>query len=335
MIATQRLWLRRPTDVDLRVIKDLWRDHKVRQFLGGTVSEEIIQQKTAELQKHWELHQFGQCVVFDKVTQEIIGLCGLHHSEEGIELSYMFFSKYWKKGLASEAVSACLDYGFRILKFNKIIAITQVANIPSCQLLQKMGMTPIKSFERYNALQCLFVLEKEQKSILIDRLKAKDLETLTKAFHSIGWNKPVSLFEKYLEEAEAGERLVWVAYVCDRAAGYITLKWQSQYPLFKDQNIPEIMDLNVLSHMRKIGVGSKLLDVAETEAATKANTVGIGVGLYAGDDGGYGSAQKLYVKRGYIPDGKGVTYNYQPTTPGSSYPLDDNLVLWFIKKLKY
>ncbi len=62
--------------------------------------------------------------------------------------------------------------------------------------------------------------------------------------------------------------------------------------------------------------------------------VGIGVGLYAGEDGGYGAAQRLYVKRGYIPDGKGVTYNYHPTTPGNNYSLDDDLILWFTKKLR-
>jgi hypothetical protein len=83
-----------------------------------------------------------------------------------------------------------------------------------------------------------------------------------------------------------------------------------------------------------MGVGSQLLDLAEKEAATKSGAVGIGVGLYTGEDGGYGAAQRLYVKRGYIPDGKGVTYNYQPTIPGNSYRLDDELVLWFTKKLK-
>lgn len=39
-------------------------------------------------------------------------------------------------------------------------------------------------------------------------------------------------------------------------------------------------------------------DMAEKEAAKSKNFVGIGVGLYAGEDGGYGSAQRLYVKRG-------------------------------------
>ncbi len=125
-----------------------------------------------------------------------------------------------------------------------------------------------------------------------------------------------------------------MANVHNQFAGYVTLKWQSQYPSFKAENIPEIMDLNVLPAFRKMGIGSLLLDRAEKEAATRSKVVGIGVGLYAGADGGYGPAQRLYVKRGYIPDGKGVTYNYEPTILGNSYPLDDELVLFFTKKLK-
>jgi GNAT superfamily N-acetyltransferase len=164
-------------------------------------------------------------------------------------------------------------------------------------------------------------------------LSFDDIPTIVSAFSQIGWNKSASVFEEYLKEAEAAERLAWVAFVHDQFAGYVTLKWQSQYEPFASDHIPEVMDLNVLPFFRKAGVGSMLLDIAEKEAATKSDVVGIGVGLYAGSDGGYGSAQRLYVKRGYVPDGRGVTYNYQPTTPGSSYPLDDDLVLWLMKKL--
>jgi GNAT superfamily N-acetyltransferase len=191
-------------------------------------------------------------------------------------------------------------------------------------------------------------------------LRNQDIPIIVSAFSQIGWDKPAALFEKYLQEAEEARRLIWVAFIKHRHgersatiqritgsprhfvarddelefAGYVTLKWQSLYPPFNDQNIPEIMDLNVLPPFRKIGVGSMLLETAEKEAVTKSSTVGIGVGLYAGKDGGYGVAQRLYVKCGYTPDGMGVTYNYQPIIPGNSYPLDDDLVLWFTKKLR-
>ena len=126
---------------------------------------------------------------------------------------------------------------------------------------------------------------------------------------------------------------MWVAHVNNQFAGYVTLKWQSGYESFARNNIPEIMDLNVLPPFRKCGVASMLLDIAEKIAASKSDVVGIGVGLYGGSDGGYGAAQKLYVRRGYIPDGEGITYNYQHAIPGNSYSLDDDLVLMCTKKL--
>jgi GNAT superfamily N-acetyltransferase len=177
-----------------------------------------------------------------------------------------------------------------------------------------------------------FVMEKC--FVTCESLSSDHIASMTEAFKKIGWNKPVSLFEGYLKEVEQGARLVWMAYFKGEFAGYVTLNWQSQYPSFKGQNIPEIMDLNVLPVYRKMGIASLLLDRAEKEALTKSEVVGIGVGLYAGEDGGYGSVQRLYVKRGYIPDGKGVTYNYQPAIPGNSYLLDDALVLWWMKKLR-
>lgn len=94
------------------------------------------------------------------------------------------------------------------------------------------------------------------------------------------------------------------------------------------------MDLNVLPSFRKQGVGTALMQAAEEKAAGESDVVGIGVGLYGGHDGGYGQAQRLYVNRGYIPDGLGVTYGYKPTVPGQTYPLDDDLILWFTKKLR-
>jgi GNAT superfamily N-acetyltransferase len=113
--------------------------------------------------------------------------------------------------------------------------------------------------------------------IQIRPLIEKDIATIPEALKKIGWNKPASLFEGYLKEQEGGERLVWVAYFKGEFAGYVTLKWQSQYPSFKSQNIPEIMDLNVLPVYRKMGIGSLLLDRAEKEALTKSQIIGIGV----------------------------------------------------------
>jgi GNAT superfamily N-acetyltransferase len=174
----------------------------------------------------------------------------------------------------------------------------------------------------------------QNKNLTIKVLEQSDISIMVEAFQKVNWRKPVSLFESYYLEQKQLERIIWLAYLEHQFAGYVTLKWKSRYESFAKQNIPEIMDLNVLPNFRKNGIGSALLNVAEEEAATKSDVIGIGVGLYGGLDGGYGAAQRLYIKRGYLPDGLGVTYRYKPAVPGQSYDLDDDLVLWLSKKLK-
>jgi len=73
-----------------------------------------------------------------------------------LELSYKFFPDYWGQGLAKEATKACLNYGFATIQDSSIIAITQVANHRSCRLLEAIGMKHIQSFTRFDALQRLY-----------------------------------------------------------------------------------------------------------------------------------------------------------------------------------
>ena len=68
MIETSRLSLCRPSSQDISTLENLWRDEQVREFLGGVVSDDIIQQKMVDLQNHWDLHQFGQRAVFEKCS---------------------------------------------------------------------------------------------------------------------------------------------------------------------------------------------------------------------------------------------------------------------------
>lgn len=71
------------------------------------------------------------------------------------------------------------------------------------------------------------------------------------------------------------------------------------------------------------------MDMAEQIAAIYANTVYLGVGLHSG----YGSVQRMYVKRGYIPNGSGVWYQDKICTPYEECINDDDLVLYLSKKL--
>lgn len=111
--------------------------------------------------------------------------------------------------------------------------------------------------------------------------------------------------------------------------GYVTLRWRSDYAPFSFFTTPEIVDLNVLPAFRKRSIGAALMDAAETKARQRTAIVGVDVGLSEA----YGAAQRLYVRRGYVPDGQDLIWRLEPVKPESTYPIDDDLVLWMTKTL--
>ena len=165
--------------------------------------------------------------------------------------------------------------------------------------------------------------------VQIRLLREDDPPKIADAFMRIGWRKPEEQYQRYLQEQAAGSRTCLVAIVHGQFAGYLTLNWRPAYPGFAELNIPEIQDLNVLPEFRRKGIASRLLDQGEAQAARHCSVVGIGVGLHPG----YNQAQQLYVKRGYVPDGRGITYQNRYVEEGAHVVLDDDLVLHFTKQL--
>ncbi len=161
-------------------------------------------------------------------------------------------------------------------------------------------------------------------------LQAGDPEQISSAFTAIGWNKPVTQYERYLGEQASGRRTVIIALNNDTFAGYITINWQPSYPPFHAENTPEIQDFNVLTHFRRQGLGNQLMAEAEQIVAQRDHQViGIGVGLYAD----YGAAQRMYIRRGYILDGRGLVSHDRFVKYGETVVLDDNLNLYFTRRL--
>jgi GNAT superfamily N-acetyltransferase len=165
----------------------------------------------------------------------------------------------------------------------------------------------------------------------IRELREKDILPIVKAFDLINWkNKTASQYERYLSEQAEGLRQVFVAFMNGEFAGYVTIIMESYYPPFIAENIPEINDFNVLPKFRRNGIGTKLMDKAEEFVSQRSEIVGIGVGM----DAGYGAAQRLYVLRGYIPDGRGIVWQNHFPKWGEQVTVDDDLNLCFTKKLK-
>ena len=159
---------------------------------------------------------------------------------------------------------------------------------------------------------------------------SKDIPEITRAFEEIGWNKPASQYEIYLAEQKFRLRDVYVAMSKGQFAGYLTVAWKSSYEPFRTAGIPEITDFNVLPKFRRKGIGTQLMEQAEDAIGQVSSIAGIGVGLTPD----YGAAQRLYVLRGYVPNGLGVYYQDHPIHYGQEIRVDDHLVLYLMKELR-
>ena len=162
----------------------------------------------------------------------------------------------------------------------------------------------------------------------IRKMQESDIKELSRGFISQGWPSREEILTRYFKEQESWEREVLVAEVGGDLAGYITILPCAKQGPFAEI-YPELSDFNVFEPFQNQGIGNLLMEEAEKRVKLISDKVPLGVGLHSG----YGPAQRLYIKRGYIPDGTGVWYqNHQPAMNAVCEDIGE-LVLYLSKNL--
>ena len=98
-----------------------------------------------------------------KENQKVIGSIGVEECRQdldknlenllGRELGYVLSKDYWNKGIMTEAVSKVIEYCFKTLKLNYLVAIYFNYNIDSKKVLEKLNFKFYKDIiieTRYN-----------------------------------------------------------------------------------------------------------------------------------------------------------------------------------------
>ncbi len=157
MPTTRRLLFRRFVPADLEMLhREIYSQPQVAAALSPTGilsihnTEKILRQRL----NHWQQHGFGTWALVDRQTQQLLGHCGLHYlaGTPEVELTYTIHPSYWKQGLATEAATAVLDWGFEQLNLSQIVAVTGPANAASQRVMQKLGMRYQKNMQ-YNGTE--------------------------------------------------------------------------------------------------------------------------------------------------------------------------------------
>ena len=169
---------------------------------------------------------------------------------------------------------------------------------------------------------------KSKMNCTIRNMIKSDIESLSHGFMNQGWPGREEILARYFLEQESGEREVLVAEIDGAIAGYVTILPSAKHGPFAEV-YPELSDFNVFEPFQNQGIGNLLMEEAEKRVRLISDKVTLGVGLHSG----YGAAQRLYIKRGYIPDGTGVWYqNHQPAMNAVCEDIGE-LVLYLSKNL--
>ncbi|SFN61264.1 Protein N-acetyltransferase, RimJ/RimL family [Paenimyroides ummariense] len=143
IIETERLFLREFILDDAEKFYQLNLNPNVIRYTGNAAFKSINEAKSfLENYNDYKANGYGRWAAINKNNNEFLGWCGLKYGEleNETDIGFRFFEEEWNKGYATESAVACLEYGFEVLKLNRIIGRAMEENKASIKVLEKIGL---------------------------------------------------------------------------------------------------------------------------------------------------------------------------------------------------
>jgi len=167
-IETERLILRELLLSDVDGMFELDSNPNVHLFLGNkpvkNVEESLDQIKN--IQQQYIALGTGRWAVVLKETGEFMGWSGIkfitneiNNHKDFYEIGYRFIEKHWRKGYATEAGKAFVDYAFNVMKVEALYAYADAGNEGSRKILEKLGLRYVNSFKYEGEMEVWYELK--------------------------------------------------------------------------------------------------------------------------------------------------------------------------------
>ena len=145
IIETKNLYLRIPSLSDASVLLSLFNQEDCIKYIGDKNLKSIKDTKLFIEEKFLAMYrEQGFClfVIELKSSSVAVGICGLVKRDglDGIDIGFALLSGYQKQGIITEAALATKDYACNSLKLKRLLGITDVNNLASIAVLEKIGL---------------------------------------------------------------------------------------------------------------------------------------------------------------------------------------------------
>jgi RimJ/RimL family protein N-acetyltransferase len=148
ILETERLILREVVKSDAAFMLDLLNQPSFIKYIGDRNVRTIAESENfieTRYRKSYADHGYGLYLVELKFqipnSKFQIGICGFVKRDnfEYADIGFAFLPQFEGKGYAFESASAVLKYGWTVLGFRQVLAITTQDNDKSGRLLEKLG----------------------------------------------------------------------------------------------------------------------------------------------------------------------------------------------------
>jgi RimJ/RimL family protein N-acetyltransferase len=143
VLETPRLVLRELAIADVDLIAPMLMHPEVMRYWPRPYTREECDSWIENQQERYARDGYGYWLALDKATGAAIGQAGLVRQEiDGVTeagLGYIIHHRYWRKGFASEAAAASVNYAFEIGK-RRVVALIRPENRPSRGVAKRLGM---------------------------------------------------------------------------------------------------------------------------------------------------------------------------------------------------
>lgn len=145
ILETPRLIVRYFTIRDLNALMPILADPQVMEFsIIGVHNRQQIKQFIEQRLLSYLEPGFGLYALVHKQNQKLIGYCGFFvqkiNERKEVEIGYRLATKYWGKGLATEAATSICEYGQKKFNFKRFVCLIEPNNKRSINVAQKIGM---------------------------------------------------------------------------------------------------------------------------------------------------------------------------------------------------
>ena len=145
-LETERLRLGLFTHDDLPVMYELGTDPEIIRYAESEPlkdMEEARQRLEEGPLYDYEKYGYGRFAVELRETGKVIGFCGIKYLPEIDlqEVGYRYLTRYWGRGIGTEAARACVEFAREDLNTKKLVALIIPENLGSIRVAEKLGMT--------------------------------------------------------------------------------------------------------------------------------------------------------------------------------------------------